>query len=100
MSNHTPGPWYSDEFEGITIFHDVKDRRFPICKLEPISDGEAEANARLIAAAPEILEALKFSLAEWYQYDSANKRGGPMERARRQAIKMAEAAIAKAEGSK
>lgn len=64
MSKHTPGPWYPDHFEGISIFHDVKDRRFPVCRIEPISEGEGEANAHLIAAAPDLLEACKRVLSE------------------------------------
>lgn len=57
-----------------------------------------EVSARLIAAIPELLEALKFSLAELVQYDVANTPGGAMEKAREKAIKLAEKAIAKAEG--
>jgi hypothetical protein len=68
MSAHTPGPW--------TIWK-VSDRKWNIC--EPETDKrhshfasvnvgnfwheEGKANARLIAAAPELLEALKWTLA-------------------------------------
>lgn len=98
MNKHTPGLWYSDTFEGITIFHDVKDRRYPICRIEPIDDGETEANARLIAAAPELLSALKGMVNEWYQsgQDTIEWSKGPTKiRAAR--IKAAKMAIVKAE---
>lgn len=57
MSNHTPGPW---EFDGSCIITD----EFCIAVIE--DDGGYEApseqrapNGRLIAAAPELFEALK-----------------------------------------
>lgn len=59
---------------------------------------EPEGVARLFSAAPDLLEALRFSLTEWGQYDSANIAGGPMERNRKKAIRLAQAAIKKAEG--
>ena len=54
MSNHTPGPWKVNHGSVYTI--DDK----------PITGSfatEREANARLIAAAPELLEALEDILA-------------------------------------
>ena len=55
------------------------------------------ADAKLIAAAPDLLKALKFCLAELGQYDNANTPGGDMERFRLKAIAMAEKAIRKSE---
>jgi len=58
---HTPGPWWNPPFsnEVMTIPRgDIK-----ICKVHAISDNDhGEANAQLIAAAPELLEALKEAL--------------------------------------
>lgn len=105
-SKHTDGPW---EIEGSRIitkqkYHsirqgsdDLKDRVYQgICHIqrEPnISGFEAVANARLIAAAPELLEALELAhtaLSELYDHDAGeivNK-----------AIYTSEKAIAKARG--
>lgn len=72
-SKHTPGPWRISRTSGMEIFinHDqdqpnrvagyfAEVRRFT-------SDNEqVEANARLIAAAPDLLEAL-LELADWYK---------------------------------
>ncbi|WP_241356379.1 hypothetical protein [Pseudomonas aeruginosa] len=63
MSKHTPGPWeierYSDGL--IQIVGDVRivsdDEENVTTVVEAVARGD-EANARLIAAAPELLEAL------------------------------------------
>jgi hypothetical protein len=58
MNEHTPGPWTLDKKSAISYgWRDGKPIRYEIaeCKGFPAS---AEANARLIAAAPELLEAL------------------------------------------
>ena len=59
MSKHTPGPWKQ---YGQEVFSDDKNETF-ICNtpewLDDPSYDEQIANARLIAAAPELLAALK-----------------------------------------
>ena len=62
---HTPGPWVLfnavDEYY-TSIIPDREDRIFDICHfhfpVDKIEYAECEANARLIAAAPDMLEAL------------------------------------------
>lgn len=56
---HTPGPWhYQENSDPYThIVRDSAERYIGGCSQD--SGGNAEANARLIAAAPELLEALK-----------------------------------------
>ena len=57
-ANHTPGPWFADSsFVGS---HSI-DRFFIKCNSKDLPNGvaEAEANARLIAAAPDLLSALR-----------------------------------------
>ena len=69
---HTPGPWHigSGNGEG-SIFADSGRTRleiggttlYPICQVNrKWEDEEDEANARLIAAAPDMLQALKDAL--------------------------------------
>lgn len=56
---HTPGPWWVDgPGEGIEV-HDTFGRTASVWG-EGGKESEAWANARLIAAAPELLAALKF----------------------------------------
>ena len=68
MSKHTPGPWYAKEWSakdddgaplcgGWNII-DRMEVRIPLSDMEGDID-EAEANALLIAAAPDLLEALQ-----------------------------------------
>lgn len=61
MSKHTPGPWSWDCPEHRTFVRDKS--RQPIAEMAlKRTWQEMEANARLIAAAPEMLEALKTGL--------------------------------------
>ncbi len=87
---HTPGPWevkrYSDDVIGVRQSGDL---RFAICNM--IGDECDEANANIIAAAPELLEALK-NIAEPIPF------GEPGHIDLVIAWKQAHEAIAKAEG--
>ncbi len=106
MNKHTPGPWHTGE--GVPYSQTVQmkvcgwDRRpdatghdYFACGPRVRTEEQAKADARLIAAAPELLEALKRLLehAEWvgtprgYSWDDF-----------KDVIDPARAAIAKAEG--
>ena len=82
MSEFTPGPW-------------VVKGRFPhqyimaghVCIIQSFGGGSVEADARLLASAPELLEALEAIAATW----DFTGFHGPL-------IKNAKAAIAKARG--
>jgi len=103
--NHTPGPWHHGKMFETT--HDGVDRAFFGIGTEVapthigyasvtglVNQAEAEANARLIVAAPELLEACK-ALLEWTGKHVESHRFhelGQVENAARNAI-------AKAEGS-
>ena len=96
MSNikHTPGPWTIEDngWNGQFIYGDddrVNGKRRFIAEVD-LNYDEAEANARLIAAAPDLLEAL-FKLAKFY--DSLGEPRGSCR-------VIADAAIAKATGVK
>jgi len=58
---HTEGPWlYQEESDAYThIVRAVSNPGRILASTPQRSDGEAEANARLIAAAPELLDALE-----------------------------------------
>jgi len=87
MSGHTPGPWKLDIFDGgINV-----DGERPIALMLGLAE-EGLANARLIAAAPELLEALK----RYVEHDDTAY--DPAENFWRQIKDEALAAIAKAEG--
>ena len=59
MIKHTPGEW---EQSGCSVYS--KGTAKPICLMSgPAEQEEREANARLIAAAPDLLEACKQILA-------------------------------------
>lgn len=72
MTQHTPGPW-GVGFSADNNIHcvDARDSEglfFEVCevwgvKSDKIEEPESHANARLIAAAPELLEALQALLA-------------------------------------
>jgi hypothetical protein len=69
MAKHTPGPWSNDGTEvGTGILHEIK-----IAKCCLVGYDETRANARLIAAAPELLELLELSLP--YLNDAAKADG-------------------------
>lgn len=61
---HTPGPWKVVNWRGETVVSPDKDLncQYTICQLY---GPDAEANANLIASAPELLETCKMQL-EWY----------------------------------
>ena len=85
-ANHTPGPWHVAN--GVQI----RGEREQIAKVWMMRGGEGNANARLIAAAPELLEALK-ACAAVCAGETMNKRGLIS------ALEQARAALSKCEGN-
>ncbi len=63
MTQHTPGPWVATGFEGIVV-NDSKDRTLALAPGSSTNLEEMKANARLIAAAPDMLAALQDIMAE------------------------------------
>lgn len=65
MTTHTPGPWkVADGPKGVHVTGPLRynaDKHRPVAYIE---DGDWHANAKLIAAAPQLLEALKDLLTE------------------------------------
>jgi len=107
MSKHTPGPWRladHGEIVGAT-------RR--IAYMQPFGanqmlGGEGIANARLISAAPELLEALKWIFSEGFYNEDGDflircvpwdGKTNPPDTSDPQVLTFARAAIAKAKGT-
>lgn len=92
MSKHTPGPWKvnADEYGNVLGVRATNDAT--ICQINWMirkrGGLQAEANARLIAAAPEMLEALRLVMSD-------DRLMNAMKREQARAILDA---IAKAEG--
>ena len=63
MSKHTPGPWVAKKIQsGGLSYWQISERQyngFEICSTANAEVAPDEANARLIAAAPELLKGLK-----------------------------------------
>ena len=87
--SHIPGPWeVFNSHTGLWVMDSAE--QGAICKIEWCL--EAEANARLIAAAPELLEALKRLCSKFGVDDNGSPRDWTEWRDARDTI-------AKAEGS-
>lgn len=98
-ANHTPGPWKHEGQGDITGIEDNGFGRGPVdvCSvyLRTVK-GRHDANARLIAAAPDLLEALQELLRDVQDYQRINNLGGENNHSQ---VK-AKAAIARAIGKK
>ena len=56
-AQHTPGPWTNDAVDGALVDAKVNGRLVAIAEVFHVeTDASREANARLIAAAPRMLE--------------------------------------------
>ena len=97
-TKHTPGPWVvvgepNQYLVGSPCHEETGNRRI-VCRVSgQLSVQSEEANARLIAAAPSMLEALRV-IAEWDPAASPSEPGGMSIM---DAIDIAQAAIRKAE---
>lgn len=105
MAAHTPGPWTLtwNHSERLAIVGPNNDGKFTssdrICNLPHRRNGEGKANGRLIAAAPELLEAAReFTKAAHDARDALNAAGIPCPASIALAAEHARHAIAKAEG--
>ena len=91
MNKHTPGPWnLSDDWDGTS----VKAGRFYVthavqsCGFHPEEEDKAitQANARLITAAPDLLEAvqsfLNWSDSVYYGEDTSRELASAKDKAR------------------
>ena len=89
MSGHTPGPWTHTE-DGEIIA--AEGARYIVAEaFDGFPDGQYQANCRLIAAAPELLEALD-RMVRWGRAQKTAEGSGFYS------LEQACAAIAKARG--
>ena len=92
----TPGPWVVDE--NLILSGDL--RVADVYHMEPIKPGATDANARLIASAPDLLAACLQLSDVWNELtrEDINFRESPYARAFDAAAGMAHEAIKKARG--
>lgn len=91
MSNHTPGPWaFVDKRDIVSLHTHAKSSGPLVAVVDDNDDRFTEADARLIAAAPELLAACESALR-----DCRELKGGPVGRT----VVALEEAIAKARGA-
>ena len=110
MTKHTPGPWHintagsasrGEPFKITEIYVYAPDTQddTAICAdvIDPVTQEPSEANARLIAAAPDLLEALQAAVECGMVPISSVSEGGASRHSRQvQAADMIRAAIQKA----
>lgn len=96
MSKHTPGPWRAE----VNAMGDklcIWSGAYPVAIVRDAH--EQSANARLIAAAPELLEVLKMAQRELHTTKSMLRAAKvPGTATTQMVIEQCDAAIAKAEG--
>jgi len=105
-AKHTPGPWWAD-FDGENTFDGVEIQQVGRLHYVPVANvpvdytdrEEREANARLIAAAPDMYEAL-CKLEYWFDTDQEilDAMSDYDRRDHFEKLEMIRAAIAKAKG--
>ena len=94
QNKHTPGPWKSNPYQH-SVIHGFAVYSDKVC-LDKVADGiKSEANAHLIAAAPEMLDALESVLFYLESFQSIEK-----SKDREQEKSKIKGAIAKARGLK
>jgi len=87
-NQHTPGPWAASPYMNITS------RNGTVAKTEQMpgnDEAERKANAHLIAAAPDLLSALREMMSVFQDHEQYDEESAEV-------VSIARAAIAKAEG--
>lgn len=65
-AKHTPGPWHTSKKNKYIVYCNIGQRVANSFESIPVlsrSDAECEANAKLIAAAPDLLDALRMVIS-------------------------------------
>ena len=97
MSAHTPGPWFRDQHGHVYGWKPTENGKASVLLIDNRHSEATSADKNLIAAAPELLNALQELVAEWDTRNAAedHRSGYTLGTA---GIAMARAAIAKATG--
>lgn len=106
MAEHTPGPWRVSTLDARTVGPSrllvcggLQVQQLQAVAIVTLRTGETDANARLIAAAPDLLAALRLCRSAINEeVIAAGDLDHPTIRAHAKAAEQADAAIAKAEG--
>lgn len=93
---HTPGAWYVEHIQNRPFIVDATTKNFGIAEVHGINPATAEANAALLVAAPDLLEALESFLRA--PSVGSNGPGSATIVVQDFNLKAARAAIAKAKG--
>ncbi len=91
MSKHTPGPWVVDDVYNLIT---ADNGNVEIAACHSGRGADAKANAQLISAAPELLEALKGFVLNKAHLSVDDHFNGPFRRL----LELSEQLIEKAEG--
>ena len=78
MSKHTPAPWFLKKWETET-YKGCEIMGFPDITICSLSNLNWEANAKLIAAAPELLEALE-AMKDYCKYHKISLGSGIVQK--------------------
>jgi len=87
-NQHTPGPW------AVSPYMNITSRNGTVAKTEQMpgnDEAERKANAHLIAAAPDLLSALREMMSVFQDHEQYDEESAEV-------VSIARAAIAKAEG--
>lgn len=108
MTTHTKGPWttvFSDELHTALVTRKLDDYTYDDIahvynksSTTMVLNTKTEANARLIAAAPELLEALKKAVSEWEGWITDQLEGTRFFKEAMKKLEPIKHTIAKAEG--
>ena len=101
-TTHTPGPWKILGQNDPTQVRSVEGKFIADCGFGPAASprmSEAKANARLVAAAPELLGALHVSLTILGNLIEQVRGTVPIDQATEAVIAKAKATLAKAKGT-
>lgn len=102
---HTPGPWHTAKRAGGLAIEHREEKSYgwlqhEVALVYPLAEadrGTGAANAALIAAAPDLLEALQCLMSQTIEMDE--KYGVALSEGEHEAALLARAAIAKAKGN-
>lgn len=101
-SNHTPGPWKIQEYDDAVIiengFSGPVRELARVFTINPVTSNEDHANARLIAAAPDLLESCRSAQFTLYAaiLDLKGARFNYIAGKLQEELRRMEAAVAKA----